>query len=479
MQYVDVPALGPERFEEVMDSGTFASFQQAMARGRDLLNGRRVWHINSTTKGGGVAEMLKPLLGYQRGAGWDAGWLAIDGDDEFFQVTKRIHNHLHADAADGDRLGQEERRAYERTLGREVDEVGERIDERDVVFLQDPQTLGLAPILKRAGVTVVWTCHVGIDTPNDVARRAWDFLRGYLRDVDAYIFSRSSYVWEGLDERRVRVIAPAIDPFSPKNQSLGTDTTRDILRAAGILDDGLANDPRFEREGGSEGRITERADVEEDRSLPSSGPLVLQVSRWDKLKDHAGVLRGFAEHVPSGLDAHLVLAGPRADGVSDDPEMSEVLAELLEARDALETSVRERTHVARLPMDDLEASDAIVNGLQRRADVIVQKSLAEGFGLTVSEGMWKGRPVVASGVGGIKDQIVPEQTGLLIDDPSALDKFGEAVTRLLEDAGTRERLGRQAHERVREHFVMTRYLVQTADLLEDLSADGRRASGRT
>jgi trehalose synthase len=163
--------------------------------------------------------------------------------------------------------------------------------------------------------------------------------------------------------------------------------------------------------------------------------------------------------------------------VTDDPEMSDVLAEILETRDALAPSVRERTHVARLPMDDLEASDAIVNALQRRGDVIVQKSLAEGFGLTVSEGMWKGRPVVASAVGGIQDQIINEQTGLLIDDPSALDQLGEAVTRLLEDARTRERLGRQAHERVREHFLLARYLVDKAALIEDVAEDGNRTSG--
>lgn len=477
MQDVDVPALEPERFDAVLDTGTYAKFRQVMTRTRDVLNGGRVWHINSTAKGGGVAEMLKPLLGYERGAGWDAGWLVIDGDDEFFRVTKRIHNHLHGDAADGG-LGVEECRVYERALERELEEVGERVGERDVVFLQDPQTLGLAPSLKRAGVTVVWACHVGVDTPNDVARRAWDFLRAYLRHVDAYVFSRRSYIWDGLDERRVRVIAPAIDPFSPKNQGLDADACRDILRAAGILDDGPAQNPRFEREDGSEGRITERADVVQDRSLPSSGPIVLQVSRWDTLKDHVGVLRGFADHVRPDLDAHLVLAGPRVDGVSDDPEMSDVLADILETRDALAPSVRERTHVARLPMDDLEASDAIVNALQRRADVIVQKSLAEGFGLTVSEGMWKGRPVVASAVGGIQDQIIDEQTGLLIDDPSALDRLGEAVTRLLEDAETRERLGRQAHERVREHFLVARYLVDTAALIEDVAEDGNRTSGQ-
>jgi trehalose synthase len=478
MQEVDVPTLEPERFEGILDAPAFERFLEAMSRAREALGGRRIWHVNSTEKGGGVAEMLKPLLGYQRGAGWGAGWLVVDGDDDFFRVTKRIHNHLHGDAADGG-LGPDERRAYEGALSREIDDVAQMVTDGDVMLLQDPQTLGLAPALERAGAHVVWTCHVGIDDPNDVARGAWDFLRGYLPHCDAYVFSRPSYIWDGLEGDRVRIIAPAIDPFAPKNQTLAEDTSRDVLRAAGILDDGAGEDPRFQREDGSDGRIEERADVIQDGSLPPSAPVVLQVSRWDKLKDHAGVLRAFAMHVPPHLDAHLVLAGPRADGVSDDPEMSDVITELLETRDGLESSVRERTHVAQLPMGDLEASDAIVNALQRRADVIVQKSLAEGFGLTISEGMWKGRPIVASRVGGIQDQVVHDETGLLIDDPSAPELAGDAITRLLEDAATRERLGRQAHERVRDHFLLARYLVQLADLLDDIARDGGRASGST
>jgi len=471
MENVDFPTLAPERFEAVLEPEPYRSFIEAMDRVRGLLGSRRVWFVNSTAKGGGVAEMLKPVLGYLRGAGWEASWLVTDGDEEFFRVTKRIHNHLHGHEGDDGDLDADALGAYEVSLERERDEILARVQPGDVVLLQDPQTLGLAPALSDAGVKVVWSCHVGIDEPNDVARGAWDALRGYLENADRYLFTRRSYVWEGLDEDRVGLVPPAIDPFSPKNQRLEADDVAGILAAAGIQDDGLATRGSFESEDGSSGTITERADVVEDAPLPGSVPVVLQVSRWDRLKDHAGVLRGFAEHTPAEVGAHLVLAGPTTDGVSDDPEQDEVMHELLEARDALDADVRQRTHVARLPMGDLEASDAIVNALQRRASVIVQKSLAEGFGLTVSEGMWKGRPVVASGVGGIQDQVVDGETGLLIDDPTSSEELGRAVTRLLQDRDFGERLGRQAHERVRERFLLARYLVQTTEVIEDVIGD--------
>jgi trehalose synthase len=467
VERVRVTVLRPERFREILPEGAFGGFDHAMRRGRAILRGRRLWHINSTEKGGGVAEMLRPMLGYQLGAGWDAGWLVVDGDEDFFRVTKRLHNHLHGDMGDGD-LDVEERAAYQRGLARDAEAVTAAIESGDVVILHDPQTLGLAPRLRAAGATPIWICHVGIDEPNDVARGAWAFLGSYLEHADAYVFSRSSYVWEGIDEERMRVIAPAIDALSPKNQPLGPEAAADILRAAGVLEDRPAADPSFVLPEGGRGRITERADVVQDAHLPASAPIVLQVSRWDRLKDHAGVLCGFAEHVPPELGAHLVLAGPRAEGVSDDPEQADVLDELRRTRDGLDPDVRTRTHIARLPMGDLEASDAIVNALQRRASVIVQKSLAEGFGLTVSEGMWKARPLVASRVGGIQDQILDGQSGVLIDDPTALDAFGRAVTRLLEDREAADALGEAAHERVRDHFLLPRYLVQLTELLDDV-----------
>jgi trehalose synthase len=473
MDRIDVPSLELERFERVLEPEPYRSVLEAMGRARELLGGRRVWLVNSTAKGGGVAEMLKPVVGYLRGAGWDAAWVVIDGDEGFFRVTKRIHNHLHGDEGDDGELDADALGAYDGALERTRDELLEVVGPRDVVFLHDPQTLGLAPALADAGARVVWACHVGIDEPNDVVRRAWDALRGYLEGADVCLFSRRSYVWEGLDEGRVRIVPPGIDPLSPKNQPLEADDVAAILADAGIRPDGPATRGSFEREDGSRGTITERADVVEDAPLPASARVVLQISRWDRLKDHAGVLGGFAEHVPAALGAHLVLAGPATGGVDDDPEQDEVMAELLRARDALDPDIRERTHVARLPMGDVEASDAIVNALQRSAGVIVQKSLAEGFGLTVSEGMWKARPVVASRVGGIQDQVEDGETGFLVDDPSSTEQLGRAVTRLLEDPDAGERLGRAARERVRDRFLLARYLADTAEVIEDVTGRGR------
>jgi trehalose synthase len=468
MQQVEYPTLRPESFEDVLVPGGYEPFARELADARRSLDGRRVWHVNSTASGGGVAEILRPLAGYQAGAGWDGRWLAIEGDEGFFDVTKRIHNRLHGRSDDGE-LGPEERRVYERIIQGEAEQIRSVVRAGDVVFLHDPQTVGLAPELARSRAIAVWVCHIGIDEPNDVATAAQDFLRGYLDEAAAYTFSRPSYVWSALDDERARIVPPAIDPFAPKNQPLDDGTVADVLRAAGVMDGAPERTPSFERADGTPGRIGERVETIEDSPLPPSAPAVVQVSRWDRLKDHAGVLRGFAEHVPERSGAHLLLVGPRADGVKDDPEQSAVLREIVEARDALDRGVRERTHLVCMPSGDVEASHAIVNALQRHAAVIVQKSLAEGFGLTVAEGMWKARPVVATRVGGIQDQIEDERSGLLIDDPEALDGLGVTVTRLLDDPPLAERLGRNARERVRERFLLARYLAQLAGIVGDVT----------
>jgi trehalose synthase len=196
--------------------------------------------------------------------------------------------------------------------------------------------------------------------------------------------------------------------------------------------------------------------------------MVLQVSRWDPLKDPLGVLQGFIGHVPDRLGAHLVLAGPAAISVSDDPERGQVLQEVRQAA-ALPTTARARLHLACLPMDDLEENGAVVNALQRRADVIVQKSLAEGFELTVAEAMWKARPVLASRVGGIQDQITHDRSGLLLDDPSDLAAFGRATATLLEEHDRAARLGREAHRSVRQDYLAPRRLTQELDLIQRLT----------
>jgi trehalose synthase len=204
----------------------------------------------------------------------------------------------------------------------------------------------------------------------------------------------------------------------------------------------------------------------EDRPLSANVPLVLQVSRWDALKDPLGVIQGFADHIASATEAHLIYAGPAVSAVSDDPEGSRVLSQARRCREELPAETRSRVHLAALPMDDAEENAIIVNALQRHATVVVQKSLAEGFGLTVAEAMWKARPVVASRIGGIQSQIVDGVSGVLLDDPRDLETYGRAVTELLLDPPRAMEIGARARERVREHFISTRSLLDYLDVIE-------------
>jgi trehalose synthase len=193
-------------------------------------------------------------------------------------------------------------------------------------------------------------------------------------------------------------------------------------------------------------------------------PLVVQVSRWDRLKDHEGVMTGFAEHVAPATGAHLILAGPNVNAVADDPEGAEVLNEVWAAWRELPHARRSRVHLSCLPMADIEENAAIVNALQRHATVVVQKSLEEGFGLTVAEAMWKSRPVVASAVGGIQDQIQDGVTGVLLEDPTDVDTFGRLVLDLLNDPQRAQEIGARAREHVRRNFLANRHAVQYIDL---------------
>ena len=466
LQDVELSSLDLDRFRTILPADGRAALDRTIERGQRLFAGRVLWTVNSTAFGGGVAEMLRSLIGYARGADVDARWVVIEGDAEFFRLTKRLHNRLHGAEGDGGPLGDAERAVYERVAAANADALCEQLGERDVVLLHDPQTAGMVPPLRRRGVPVVWRAHVGVDLPNDLAREAWSFLRGYIESADALVFSRESYEWERLDHERVTVIPPSIDAFAPKNQALGFTDIAAILRAAGLAaGEGQGAPPAFERLDGSTAVVTRGADVTEAQPLHLDTPLVTQVSRWDRLKDPLGVLQAFAEHVPPDSKAHLALVGPDVKAVADDPEGAEVLAEVETAWEELPTDVRRRVHLIGLPMDDADENAAIVNALQRRSDVVVQKSLAEGFGLTVSEAMWKGRPVIASSVGGIQDQIEDGRTGFLVA-PRDLDAFGRLVAAMLQDPPTAERIGAAAQARVRDLFLGPRHLEQWVDLFE-------------
>ena len=457
---IDILAKDPERFREVLTPDRFEEFGRRAEEARGLLAGRSVWNVNSTSRGGGVVELLRPLLGYARGVGVDARWLVIDGSAEFYEVTKRIHNRLHGFDGDGGPLDSRARQMYEDTLAENVAAFAARVRNGDVVILHDPQPVGMARALQPLAAALIWRCHVGTDEPNDLTREAWSFLRPYVRCADAYVFSRRAFVWEGLDLERVAVIAPSIDPFTAKNSDLAAETILTVLRAcAVVVDGGSAESVTFRRLDGTSARVERRADMVEDESLRADTPVVAQVSRWDALKDPVGVVRGFAEHVPAETGSHLVCAGPSGSAVTDDPESAQVLHDTIAARLLLPADARRRIHLATLPMDDLDENAVMVNALQRHARVVVQKSIAEGFGLTVTEAMWKSRPVVASSVGGIGEQIVDGESGILLDDPRNLAAFGAAVTDLLRDPPRAEQIGHLARERVRDRFLSTRSLL--------------------
>jgi trehalose synthase len=468
LHHVPIAPMDPKRFESVLGDGDYAELLGLIDRASGALDSRVVWNVNSTAKGGGVAEMLLPLIGYSRGAGVDARWVVISGNARFFEVTKRLHNHLHGFAGDGGPLGNAERLDYERALSAEADELVPMVHSQDVVILHDPQTAGLISAVKRTGATVIWRCHVGLDDPNDDSRAAWDFLHRYVSGADACVFSREAFAWDGLDQERTSVIQPSIDAFSPKNAEQTREQSLAILSRAGMIVEGAAAAPSYERADGTPSRVDRVADMGCTGRVSAADRLVLQVSRWDALKDPLGVLKGFARHVSGEVDAHLMLAGPATASVSDDPEGAAVFAQVQDAWDRLPAQLRGRVHLACLPMDDAEENAAIVNALQRHADVVVQKSLAEGFGLTVAEAMWKQRPVVASGIGGIQDQIVDGESGALIADPGDLRTFGETIVGLLSDSERARVIGAAAHQRVQHQFLGPHHLGRYFELIERL-----------
>lgn len=467
-KFIQIPANPLERFKPMLGE-RFAEIEQVAEWARENFAGRAIWHVSSTARGGGVAELLRALLPYARSAGVDVRWVVLREEPEFFAVTKRLHNHLHGDPGDGGALDADAHRLYDSVLRANIEALTPLMQSGDIVYLHDPQTAGMVSALCDNGLKVVWRCHVGVDEPNDLVRGAWDFLRPYVEQADAYIFSRREYVWDGLDERKAWFMPPVIDPFSPKNQELEPGVTAAILKQIGLVPDGLEGAPTFTRADGSPGRVEREATILQEEGVPNGSKVVAQVSRWDRLKDPHGLLEMLERHLEDpGL--HLVVVGPEAAGVADDPEGAAVYGDAAETWRRLPADVRRRAHLVSLPMRDIDENGAMVNAIQRRADVVVQKSIAEGFGLTVAEAMWKRRPLVASRVGGIQDQVVDGKTGILIDDPRDLAACAKAVERILADPEAARAMGEAGRQRVIDNYLAVFRLREYVDLLAGLIA---------
>jgi len=362
-------------------------------------------NVSSTQYGGGVAEILSPLTLLMNAIGIETGWRVIEGRPEFFAFTKELHNGLQGGVVD---VTEEKKRAYEQILF----ENSLRMHlEHDIVIVHDPQALPLVQHYQRSGPWL-WCCHVDLSTPDLVV---WDYLKPMIERYDAAVFSLPEYA-QNLRLPQ-RFIMPAINPFSTINKELSDSEIARVLKQHGI---------------------------------PTDLPLVVQVSRFDKWKDPRGVIEA-CEVVRRTVDCTLVLVGSKAD---DDPEAATIL-------ESVQVLANERTLV-------LSVTDALlVNALQRRAAVVLQKSIREGFGLTVAEAMWKGTPVVGGSVGGICHQITDGENGFLVN---SVPEAAERILDLLRNPRLRERMGANGRESVRQHFLLSRYLEDWMDLIASFRA---------
>ena len=472
MYEVNIGARSVAPFAELLGEARIAALRERASALHDRLGARAIWNINSTRAGGGVAEMLQSTLRYARGLGVAARWLVIEAPPEFFRITKRLHNALHGSHGDGSPLGPEQARALRAGDARQRSSRSTRwCVPDDVVICHDPQTAGLVPHLRRARART-W-CGAATSATSATTRevdRGWAFLRPYLEPARFAVFSRSAYAPAWIAARRTVVLAPNIDPFSAKNQALvrrrrSAPSSRTSGWSTGRRPAGRARSSRATTAAWAASIARPRWSAWASRRA-SDTPLVVQVSRWDAMKDpdrRAPGLRAAIE--PGRRGAAPSSCWPaRASTPSRTIPKAPRSSRSSSARGArCRTRCAARVHLALLPMQDAEENAAIVNALQRHAAVIVQKSLHEGFGLTVTEALWKRRPVVASAVGGIVDQIRDGVDGLLVHDPTDLDEFATRAAALLGDRALAQRLRRR------------RLRSRTRQLLDDL---GARALGR-
>ncbi len=401
---------------------------------------RRPWlvHVNTTETGGGVAELLHGLVPAQAACGIPVGWLVATGTPPFFALTKSLHHLLHGRGDPAALACPEPAELYRSVLLPQARWLARQLHPGDVVVLHDVQTVGMAPELAAAGIRVVWHCHVGTLGNRTVPGEVWRFLDEQFAHVSAVLSACAEFAPPRVPPGLRHVVAPAIDADAPKNRHLTRAEVAMLLADAGLTRPTRRDPPDCV--------------VEQVRPLPEDAPTVVQVSRWDPLKDMAGLLRCFR-----GLPgrAHLVLAGPDPREVPDDPEGVAVLGQVRAAYAALPAAQRARVHLVTLSMRVPERNALLVNALQRRADIVVQKSIEEGFGLTVTEAMAKRRAVVAGDVGGIRAQIEHGRTGLLVD-PHDDAGVVAALSRLLRDPALRRSLGDRAAGTVAERYLMPR-----------------------
>lgn len=386
--------------------------QYADIAGQDVMNhlrqlarplrGMRVVHVNATRMGGGVAEILHKMVPLMQELGLETSWKIIEGDPEFYQCTKSFHN-----AIQGDRLIIPEKllSVYEETNALTAERLRDQLQEADIVIIHDPQPAALLKHFPDRKGKWVWRCHIDVSKP---FRPVWNYLRNFIQGYDASIFSLSSFA-QPLPHP-VYLVPPSIDPLHDKN---------------------------IELKPGEINHVYSQFNLDPER------PLILQVSRYDRFKDPLGVIQAYKMAKKFIPDLQLVLAG---GGASDDPEGEVVLREVHNA-----ANDDPDIHVLMLPGD----AHRTINALQRAADIVLQKSIKEGFGLTVAEAMWKNKPVIAGDTGGIRIQVINNHTGFLVNTPEGA---ALRIRYLFHNHDKLMEIGDKAKEFVRANFLLTRHL---------------------
>jgi trehalose synthase len=449
------------------------------------LRGRTLWMINSTAQGGGVSEMLPGMITHLRTLGFDARWAVIETDDPaFFQLTKRVHNLMHGDGEPG--LGNGDREVYEAVNRSNADALLEQVRDGDILIVHDPQPMPIAAQLQeQRELTAIWRCHIGLDTDNAQTRDAWDFLEPYADAYDHAIFSAPEYVAPYF-EGRSSIIYPALDPLTTKNTPLQVQEVVAILERGGLLrDPGPRVLPQFDQLATRlqpDGSF--RPATEPDDLGLLTRPIITQVSRWDRLKGFMPLMRGFAEFKRQLAEqppkdrtearrlrlTRLVLAGPDPDSIADDPEGRDVLDELRAGHGDLPAEVQADVAIIALPMEDLDENALIVNALQRVSTIVVQNSLREGFGLTITEAMWKGVPVLSNSRScGPRQQLRDGVDGRLVGDPEDADGLAKALLSMLRHPERLRRWGRSAERQVHDHFLTYNQISHWIRLLDMLT----------
>jgi len=381
----------------------------------EKLEGKKVVHVNSTRQGGGVAEILDRLVPLMNDLGIQTTWEVIEGNKDFFSVTKTFHNTLQGFKAN---ISKKMLECYEETNRENAEKLRDKIEDADVAIIHDPQPARLINHMPKRKGKWVWRCHIDASRP---FRPIWKYLRDVVGEYDASIFSLAAFAQQLPHQQYL--IPPSIDPLSEKNITLPEEEVKMVM---------------------------------EEFNLDPDIPLLVQISRFDRFKDPVGVIEAY-KIVKSQIPVQLVLAGGTA---TDDPESGEVLAEVEEA-----AGDDPDVHVLLLPPD----VDRTINALQRAADIVIQKSTKEGFGLTVTEAMWKGRPVIGGHAGGITLQVANYHTGFLVHSPEGA---ALRIRYLLNHPDLMLQMGVKAREFVREHYLLTRHIREYMTLMVSLLHGG-------